>query len=357
MLTAILIGAGGRGRAYANYAVRNPDELKVIGVAEPLESRRNEFAQKHNISAENCFNSWEAVFQHEKFADAVMVCTQDKMHFAPAMAAIEKGYAILLEKPISPMPEECTALMEAAEKKGVSIVVCHVLRYAPFWMEMKKIIDSGEIGEIVSVVHNENVGYIHHAHSFVRGSWRNSKESSPMILAKSCHDTDVIQWLIDKKCLRLSSFGSLKYFNKANCPEGAPSKCTDGCPHDDCLYDARKLYLKDTVGGEKEWFRSVVAGYSADATDEQLEAALKNGPYSRCIFQCDNDVVDHQTVNMEFEDGVTALFSMCSFTPEISRTIKIMGTKGQIKGTTKKKEILVSDFLTRKERKRGLLTL
>ena len=347
-ITTILIGAGNRGKIYTDYALTNPDKLKVIGIVEPTVDRRESFAEKHNISAENCFTDWEELFKREKFANTVMICTQDKMHFAPAMAAIEKGYDILLEKPISPILEECTALANAAEGKGVKVVVCHILRYTPFFSELKRIIDSGEIGELVSLVHNENVGNIHYSHSYVRGNWRNKSESAPMILAKACHDTDIIQWLIGKKCLRLSSFGSLKYFNKKNCPDDAPKHCLDGCPHSvTCPYDAKKLYIDDNP--YKDWFRGTSAA-SVHATDEQVYAALRTGAYGRCVFKCDNDVVDHQTVNMEFEDGVTAIFSMCAFTPEISRSIKIMGTKGQIKGHMGENSIIVTDFLSQKER-------
>ncbi|GHV44932.1 oxidoreductase [Clostridia bacterium] len=346
-ITTILIGAGQRGRIYASYALDNPNEMRVVGVAEPIEGLRRETVGKYDIPAENVFSTWEDVFAREKFADAVMICTQDKMHYAPAMAAIERSYDILLEKPISPEPSECAAIAGAAEKRGVKVVVCHVLRYTPFFSALKNIIDSGEIGEVVSVVHNENVGDFHHAHSFVRGNWRSRAESSPMILAKSCHDTDIIQWLIGKKCLRLSSFGSLKYFNRANCPPDAPTRCLDGCPHtSECPYDARKLYLGDDAN---MWFREAAAN-CVNPSVAQIETALKTGPYGRCVFQCDNDVVDHQTVNMEFEDGITAVFSMCSFTPEISRTIKIMGTKGQIRGAIEMNNIEVTDFLTRKTR-------
>ena len=349
-ITAILIGAGSRGRTYANYAYDNPDKLKVIGVAEPIEQIRADFAKKHEISTGNTFATWEDVFELEKFADAVFICTQDRMHFEPAMAAIKKGYDILLEKPISPNPDECLKLADEAETQGVRIIVCHVLRYAPFFSELKNIINCKEIGDIVSIVHNENVGYMHHAHSFVRGHWRKTAESSPMILAKSCHDTDIIQWLVGKKCLRLSSFGSLKYFNIDNCPESAPKRCTDGCPLD-CIYDARKWYLLDGLNSQyaKDWF-SPAATQSLEPTNEQIIDAIKTGPYGRCVFRCDNDVVDHQVINMEFDGGVTAAFSMCSFTHDISRTLKIMGTKGEIRGHMEKNSIIVHDFLTGKIR-------
>lgn len=351
-MKAILIGAGPRGRGYSSFAVSNPDKLQIVGVAEPIDKLRNEVKKKYNIPEENCFRSWEQVFERKKFADAVFICTQDKMHYEPTLAAAEKGYHILLEKPMSPSPTECIEMTEAAEKNNVKVVVCHVLRYADFFVELKRIIDSGEIGNMVSVVHNENVGNTHQAHSFVRGNWRNSKESSPMILAKSCHDTDILQWLIGKRCLKVTSFGSLKYFNKENCFTDAPPRCTDGCPHgDECPYDARKLYFPDHTG-YREWYARVAANIGEGEVDYNLVLeALKKGPYGRCVFQCDNDVVDHQVVNMEFEDGVTAMFSMSAFTPETSRTIKIMGTKGQIRASMETNEITVTDFLTYTNRK------
>ena len=343
-IKAILLGAGLRGNVYCNYALTNPEELKIVGVAEPDKTRLESFAGKHNIPGSDCFSTWEDVFTRDKWADAVFICTQDNMHYGPAMAAISQGYDILLEKPISPDPAECIKIAEAAEAKGVKVIVCHVLRYTPFFAKIKEIIESGEIGKVVTVVHNENVGDLHHSHSFVRGNWASAKTSSPMILAKSCHDLDILQWLVDKKCIKLSSFGSLSYFTSSNSPEGAPDRCTDGCTVN-CPYDSRKLY----IGGENEWFRSAAAGHE-NATNEQIEAALKSGPYGRCVFNCGNDVVDHQVVSMEFEDGVTAAFSMSSFTPEISRSIKVMGTKGQIKGHSEPNSIKVFDFGTRTER-------
>jgi len=344
VIKAILLGAGQRGNSYCDYAINNPDKLQIIGVAEPDAVRRGDFQGKHKLVDVNCFDNWEEVFQREKWADAIIICTQDNMHYEPIMAAIDKGYDILLEKPMSPSPHECLEIAHAAEVKGVKVMVCHVLRYTPFFMKIKEILENGEIGDIVTIVHNENVGNLHHSHSFVRGNWNKSETSSPMILAKSCHDMDIIQWLIDKECLRLSSFGSLSYFSKENCPPDAPPRCTDGCT-EDCPYDSRKLY-RDS---DNEWFRAVAAG-RANATDDQVNAAIETGPYGRCVFQCDNDVVDHQVVSMEFEEGITAAFSMSSFTPDISRSLKIMGTKGQIKGHATPGSIIVTNFMDNSER-------
>ena len=343
-LKAITIGAGLRGDIYADYALSHPGEMQLIGVAEPHDKRRSDFTKKHNIKNENSLVTWQDVFAREKWADVVMICTPDSEHYGPAMAAIEQGYDILLEKPISPSPKECEEIAAAAKEKGVKIVVCHVMRYMPFFKSIKEVIDSGEIGKVRTVVHNENVGHVHQSHSFVRGNWRNSYLSSPMILQKSCHDMDILQWLIGKDCVQLSSLGSLSYFNQENCPEGAPPRCTDGCTVD-CPYDTRKLYIK----GDNPWFRSVSAGHN-DPTDEEVEESLKNGPYGRCVYQCDNNVVDHQVVSMEFEEGITVIFSMTAFTPETSRSIKIMGTKGQIKGHTEHDKIIVSNFMTGEDR-------
>jgi len=346
-VTAILIGAGGRGVSYSFFALDNPGLLKMVGIAEPSKIRRDEFVESHKIPEDNIYTTWEDILSRDKFADTAFICTQDRMHYQPVIAAIEKGYDILLEKPISPFPEECIEIARAAKAKGVKVVVCHVLRYTPFFSTIKEVIDSGAIGEIVSIVHNENVGNLHQSHSFVRGNWRNSNESAPMILAKSCHDVDIVQWLIGTGCERVSSFGSLAHFTDANKPEGAPAYCLDGCPHEKtCPYHVDKAYFNHYK--EQRWMYLAVAGFS-NATGDDLREALRKGPYGRCVFQCDNNVVDHQIVNMQFENNVTVAFTMCAFTPQTSRDIKIMGTKGQIKGYMEDEEIILTDFLSYKE--------
>lgn len=349
-VSTILIGAGARGIIYSSYAIKHPDELQVVAVAEPDDFRRNYIKDKHGIPDDMCFSAWKEVLSLPKFADSVMICTQDKMHYEPAMAAIEKGYHILLEKPISPSPRECIEIAEAANAKGVNVVVCHVLRYTSFFSKIKEIIDSGAIGDVVSIMHSENVGFYHQAHSFVRGNWRNSRESSPMILAKSCHDTDIIQWLIGRECLKISSFGSLKHFRRENAPENTPDRCIEGCREASrCPYDAVKFYLREEKNNP--WFSQAVTGV-VGPSEEQIEEALKNGPYGRCVYKCDNDVVDHQVVNMQFEDDITVSFTMSAFTPQIDRTIKIMGTKGELGGKMgKEMSIVLHDFLTKTEKK------
>lgn len=340
-LTAVLLGAGDRGSdAYGSYAVDYPYELKFVAVADPDEARRKKFAEMHQITNQNHYCSWEEVFDQPKLADIVLICTQDRMHYEPTIAALEKGYHVLLEKPMSPDPEECIMMVRLAEKYNRLLSICHVLRYTPFWSAIKKIISEGRIGEIASVQLNENVGFLHMAHSFVRGNWNNSITSSPMILAKSCHDMDIISWLVDQPCLRVSSFGSLQYFRKENAPQGSTLRCLDGCDaYNTCPFYAPRFYL----GEGKSWARKI----TEDVTREGIIKALEEGPYGRCVYQCDNNVVDHQVVILEFLGGATATFSMSGLTHDTSRSVQVMGTKGEIRGYMERNVFTVYDFLTK----------
>ena len=251
-----------------------------------------------------------------------------------------------MEKPVSPDPNECQKIALYAEEKGVKIVVCHVLRYTPIFITIKNLIDEGRLGQIISINHEECVGNVHQSHSFVRGNWGNSERSSCMLLQKSCHDMDILQWLVGKKCRKVQSFGSLTYFKRANAPEGSPEYCIEGCPKaDTCPYNAVKLYLDDK---KNTWFRTT-STREADPTDEMVEKALRTTQYGKCVYKCDNDVVDHQTVNMLFEDDVTVTFTMNAFNKG-GRFIHIMGTKGELRASMASGEtpITLYDFETKK---------
>ena len=338
-VTAILLGAGGRGmNSYGPYALDYPNELRFAAVAEPNSGRREKFAGLQGINGANCFESWEPLLEKPRFADAAVICTQDRMHFKPAIAALEKGYHVLLEKPMSNDPDECIRMGEYAASHRRIFSICHELRYTSFFSTLKDLLEDGRIGRLISIQHNENVASWHQAHSFVRGNWRNSLESSPMILAKSCHDMDILLWLADADCTYISSFGSLTHFKEENAPEGAPLRCLDGCPAENgCPYYAPKVY----IGTDIDWLPSVL---SNDTSTEGIIKALKEGPYGRCVYHCDNNVVDHQVVNMEFANEITASFTMCAFTKDCSRTIKLMGSKGEIRGHMEKNEIEMMDF-------------
>ncbi len=344
MIKVILIGAGIRGFSYVREMSKLEGKYEVVGVAEPVKNRRDEVQKMFNIPDEMCFESWEPLLELPKCADLAVIATMDREHFEPAMKAIELGYDILLEKPISPSPSECIALKEAAEKHNTKIVVCFVLRYAAFFMALKKFILDGKLGKVVNIVHVEGVGNRHQSHSFVRGNWKNSKESSFMLLQKSSHDMDILQWLIDEKCTKVQSFGSLSYFNRENKPEGSPERCIDGCPYaDSCYYNSVKLYLDDK---ENEWFRSAAAKTAYNPDDEAVEKALRETEYGKCVYNCNNDVVDHQVVNLEYANGVTASFTMSAFNKG-GRSIRIMGTKGELSGVDGQNVITFYNFETK----------
>lgn len=347
--SVIIIGGGSRGWAYGKPMMEMPEKFKIVGVAEPDAHRRAVWKDALNLSDEAVFDSWEAILAKPKMADIAVIATMDDMHYAPAMQAIAQGYHLLLEKPVAPTVKECTDIAHFAKEKGVSVLVCHVLRYTPFFKRMKSILESGKIGEVMSVLHVEAVGDLHHSHSYVRGNWHSEKESSPMLLAKSCHDIDIIQWLIDKPCKKVSSFGSLTYFTEANAPAGSPRRCTDGgCPAaDTCTYNALNVYYYDhnNVG----FRRAAAKGFARHdpPTDEEVLEALRNTDYGLCVFHANNDVVDHQVVNMQFEGGATASFSMNAFNRG-GRYIRIFGTKGELHANMSDRTIRHFDFDTRR---------
>lgn len=330
-VTIAILGAGARGRGYARFAERFPEKLKIVAVAEPNQERREYMAKQYGIEASHCFNGWEEFCMQPKMCDGVIIATQDSMHEAPAIACANLKYHILLEKPMAPTPEACRNIVAAVKANHVLFGVCHVLRYTQYTLALQKILASGEIGEIVSVQHLEPVGYWHQAHSFVRGNWRNEAESSFMLLAKSCHDLDWLHAVIGKKCTKIQSFGSLRHFKKSEQPDGAADRCID-CPREVeslCTYSAYKIYFRDRfAAGNRGWPTDVLT--NAPVTQENLAEALKNGPYGRCVYACDNDVVDNQTVNMLFEDGSTAVMTMTAFNNHGGRKTRIFGTLGDI---------------------------
>lgn len=344
-ITAALVGAGQRGMdTYGLYALQHPDELQFTAVADPDRERREEFMRLHAVSEENMFSDWSQLLSQDRLADLLLICTQDNMHFEPAMAALKKGYHILLEKPISKDPEECLQLAAAAERYGRHVIVAHVLRYTEFFTQIKQLLETGAVGEVVSIHLIEKVAFWHQAHSFVRGNWRRADLSSPMILAKSCHDMDVLLWLAGSDCRAVASFGSLTHFTEKNAPPDAPGYCLDGCPQrESCPFYAPRFYLDGKDSWQASILRRVVSQENRDAA---VLEALKSGPYGRCVYRCDNDVVDHQVVSGVFENGATFSFTMSAFTAEGGRDIYIMGTKGDLQGSMEEGRLIVTDFLT-----------
>lgn len=327
-VTAIVLGAGNRGNIYGGYAVQYPNNLDIIGVAEPIEIRINRFSEKHNISDKNRFKTWEDVFKRPKFADAIIITTPDDLHYGPCMKALSMGYDILLEKPISPSEQECKNILAKAKSTGKIVAVCHVLRYAPYFVKLKEIIKSSVIGEVVSIQHLEPISYWHMTDSYVRGNWHNSKATTPIILAKSCHDLDIIRWLVDKPTKNIQAFGDLKWFKKENAPTGSTSRCTDGCKiENSCPFSAIQIYYRD-----RKRLKRFDLPENAEKHGDAIMEILKTTNYGRCVYKMENDQPDHYTTNILFEGGATASFSMEAFTSYEGRRTRIMGTMGDIVG-------------------------
>ena len=346
-VTFAICGCGARGlEAYAPYQLTHPEEMKVVAGADVRPERLELLQKRFGVPAGMCFPSDEALLAQPKLADVMIVSTQDRQHVSAALKALDKGYHILLEKPISPDLGQCRALQEKARETGRAVVVCHVLRYTRFYAALEDLLRRGEIGKIETIDAIEHVAYWHQAHSFVRGNWRNSSEPSPMILQKSCHDMDILRWLAGAPCLKVQSFGSLDYFKAENAPQGAAPRCLDGCAcKDACPYDAEKIYVTDPRTGirgrGKGWPCAVLA---SEPDEDKIYAALRTGPYGRCVFHCDNNVVDHQTVNLEFEGNIHATFTMTAFTQDCRRTIKVTGTLGEIEGDMAKNALTLRRF-------------
>ena len=348
-LKVILIGAGNRGRIYCRHMKNMPEKYQLVGVAEPHDLKRTAFAEEYGIPEEARYKSWEDILSVPKMADIAVIATNDDCHYEPVMKAIELGYHILLEKPVAQTAEHCTAMANAAKKKGVSVLVCHVLRYTQFYKTLKSIVENGMIGEVVSLDQVEGVGDTHFAHSFVRGNWHDSNATTPIVLAKTCHDLDIIQWLVGKTCNKVSSFGSLTYFTEKNAPAGAPVCCASGnCPErKNCPYDSISTYVENPHKyWYKSYFRNAVATHEKFTEEEYLEA-LKQTDYGLCVFHANNNVPDHPVVSMEFEGGATAQLTFNAFNNG-GRYTRIYGTKGEVYAFAADEEIVVHTFSDRK---------
>ena len=316
-IRAIVLGAGYRGRAYAAYAKEHPDQLEIVGVADP--------EQAETIPAPRYWGDWRECMASRPDADVVFVTLPDALHHEAALVALDKGYHLLLEKPIATKESECREIIDKAVSKGLLVITGHVLRYTRYFAHIKAIVDSGELGEVVSIAHQESVGFFKIAHSHCRGNWSNSVKASPIILQKCSHDFDLFVWWLGRKCRRVTSFGSIKVFRPENKPAGAADRCVQ-CPEEierSCIWSAKKMYLD---------YGSQLGYMFADTSREAMEKVVRDTDYGRCVYACDNDVPDHQTVNMEFDGGATVSLVMAGYTERNIRTTRISCTNGEIVG-------------------------
>ncbi|MBQ7195160.1 MAG: Gfo/Idh/MocA family oxidoreductase [Bacteroidales bacterium] len=335
-LKVAIVGAGNRGRVYARYAQSYPAAMKVVAVSDINPERLEAMSDTHGVVESRRFGDFHEILSAGKIADAMIIALPDDLHYECCMKALDLGYDVLVEKPIAQTALQCKAIDSKTRKTGRVVGTCHVLRYAPYFIAMKETMRSGMIGDVVSVQHMEPIQYAHMAHSYVRGNWRDSKATTPIILAKSCHDLDIIKWMLEKKCVSISADGSLTHFKAENAPAGAPLRCTDGCPHEaTCPYSALDIYVRRKA-------HLGVFDLKNPRDEEEILRKMRDSWYSRCVYHCDNDQPDHYVTEMLFEDGVTASFSMEAFAPEGGRRTRIMGTKGYIEGDMSK--FVVTDF-------------
>ncbi|MHA1371340.1 MAG: Gfo/Idh/MocA family protein [Promethearchaeota archaeon] len=386
-VTAVLIGAGSRGKdAYGQYALLYPDRLKFIAVADTNPEKCRIFKEEHHLDDSMVSSLWEALLNEEKgkLADAAFICTPDRHHHAPAMKALDLGYDIVLEKPISPTKEQCHALAKKADDTGRLVLVCHVLRYTPFWKKVKEIIDSGRIGRVIHYEHSENVSYWHYGHSYVRGFYKNKGTSTPIVLAKTCHDLDLMYWILDERARSVHATGELTWYRPENAPDGAPERCTDGCPHsEECPWYAPRLYIEAEplirIGYESpnkliraltnvalyhknfiramsifnkklktivNWDQFPATALTTDLTPEGKLKALREGDFGKCIFKSGNDQPDHMVSVFNFPSSVTGTLIMHGLSEYEGRELRVFGTKGVLRGIFRFmfEEIRVTDF-------------
>lgn len=344
MKHVVIIGAGARGnRVFAELVHTHDTGFALSGVVEPDPRRRRAFQRRYGIADRRAFASVEELVAAPRIGDIAFVCAPDPTHYDLCRAASEHGYDVLLEKPIATNLPDCLALLDLQQTHGNRVFVAHVLRYAPFFRRAKELIDSGRLGAVRHIALDENVGHWHFAHSYVRGNWRRSDTSAPIILTKSSHDLDILYWLMGQRVASVASYGSLGYFVPAKAPEGATDRCVE-CPHQDrCLYSATSFYLND----RQEWPYDVVA--PGATTIEERRRAIEVGPYGRCVWRCDNDVCDDQSVTLEFESGVVATFGLHATTADNTRKLTILFERGELTGDLKRGRLALSHFTGRKD--------
>lgn len=320
------IGCGARAQTYTQLAARRPERFEIVAGADPVAERVEKIRRISGRADFRGFSSAEALLSAGKLADVMIIATQDNSHYEFCRAALGLGYDVLLEKPIATRVDQVLEIERLAKAANRRVMVCFVLRFAAFYRKVREIIQSGALGEMVSIQASEGVMPWHQAHSFVRGHWAVVEKSSPMILSKCCHDTDIVHWLAGRPCRRIASFGSLEYFRSERAPVRAPARCTDGCPVGDaCPYNA----LRYTTDQRVPWL-GMVFDRAQQASIEEITAWLRTSPWGRCVYRCDNDAVDRQVLAMEFEGGLTGTFTMTAF--ENGRHVEIYGTRGVLKG-------------------------
>lgn len=333
-ITAIIVGAGHRSFVYSKLALTNPEMLKIVGVADPNPVRRKKAMDTFGFGEDMCFESAQKLAKKGKIADTVINGTMDEQHLETAIPLLNAGYDMLLEKPFAPNEDEMRQIVECARKNNSKVMICHVLRYTPFYYGIKERIVNGEIGDIINIQTTEHVSYHHLSTSYVRGKWANKdKCHTTMLLAKCCHDLDIMMWMMaDTKPTQISSFGGKFQFKPENAPKNAGTICMKDCPLvDKCVYSTKRLYI-DHPDRWAFYVWDALEGKENITIEDKIALMKSDSPYARCIYKCDNNVVDHQSVLVNFASGATGTHNMVGGSAEPRRNIHIIGTKGEIFG-------------------------
>ena len=346
IITISIIGVGARGgEAYGRYIHSLKEQYKIESLCEVNSYRLEKYGEAFDVPQEKRFTDEDEFFK-EKRSDVLLIATMDRLHVRQAVRALDLGYDLVLEKPISDDVEELRMLAKKAKEKGAMVMVCHVLRYSIMIRKVKELLDGGAIGRLITMDQTENVGYWHQAHSFVRGNWRNREETTPMIMQKCCHDLDLIQYFIGSRCKAVSSMGALSYFKAENKPQGAADRCLDCKYQDECKFSAKAIYLD---GWKKSGFRDeipyILITDVLPLTEEALVTSLRESNYGRCVFACDNTVVDNQTLIMQFENGISATLKMEGFTARGGRDFRFFGTEGELELYEEEDKIVLRRFM------------
>ena len=342
-VTAVIVGAGHRAFVYSELAKTNPELLKIVGVADPNPVRRKKAMEYFGFSEDMCFDSAQTLAEKGRLADAVINGTMDEQHLETAIPLLNAGYDMLLEKPFAVCEEDMRQIVDCAKKNNSKVMICHVLRYTPFYYAIKERIVNGEIGDIINIQMTEHVSYHHLSTSYIRGKWANSdKCHTTMLLAKCCHDIDLMMWFMSEtKPVSISSFGSKFQFKPENAPENAGTICMKDCPLvDECVYSTKRLYL-DHPDRWSFYVWDALEGIENPTIDDKIALMKTDNPYARCIYKCDNNVVDHQSVLVNFASGATGTHNMVGGSAEPRRNIHIIGTKGEIFGNFEESKFTV----------------
>ncbi|MGN0523396.1 MAG: Gfo/Idh/MocA family protein [Eubacterium sp.] len=333
-VTAIIVGAGHRAFVYSELAKTNPDMLKIVGVADPNPVRCKKAMEYFGFGEDMCFENAQELAKKGKLADAIINGTMDHQHLETAVPLLNCGYDMLLEKPFAPNEPDMRQIVECARKNNSKVMICHVLRYTPFYYSIKKRIVNGELGDIINIQTTEHVSYHHLSTSYIRGKWANSdKCHTSMLLAKCCHDIDIMMWMMaETKPTQISSFGGKYQFKPENAPKEAGTICMKDCPLvDSCVYSTKRLYI-DHPDRWSFYVWDALENIENPTIEDKIALMKTDNPYARCIYKCDNNVVDHQSVMVNFESGATGTHNMVGGSAEPRRNIHIVGTKGELFG-------------------------